>query len=42
VAKDVPIMTIFKGVTPFWLAMVFGAVLLVVFPQIALWLPSFM
>ena len=42
VAKDVPIMTIFRGVVPFWLAMVFGAVLLVVFPQIALWLPSFM
>jgi tripartite ATP-independent transporter DctM subunit len=42
VAKDVPIMTIFKGVTPFWLAMVFGAILLVIFPQIALWLPSFM
>ena len=42
VAKDVPLMTIFRGVIPFWLAMVFGAVLLVAFPQIALWLPSFM
>ena len=42
VAKDVPLMTIFRGVTPFWLAMVFGAILLVVFPQIALWLVSFM
>jgi tripartite ATP-independent transporter DctM subunit len=42
VAKDVPIMTIFRGVIPFWIAMVFGAVLLVIFPQIALWLPSFM
>lgn len=42
VAKDVPIMTIFRGVVPFWLAMVFGAVLLVIFPQIALWLVSFM
>jgi len=42
VAKDVPLMTIFRGVTPFWLAMVFGAILLVAFPQIALWLPSFM
>jgi tripartite ATP-independent transporter DctM subunit len=42
VAKDVPLMTIFRGVVPFWLAMVFGAVLLVIFPQIALWLPSLM
>ena len=42
VAKDVPLMTIFKGVTPFWLVMVFGAVLLVAFPQIALWLVGFM
>ena len=42
VAKDVPLMTIFRGVAPFWLAMVFGAILLVIFPQIALWLPSFM
>ena len=42
VAKDVPLMTIFRGVTPFWLAMVFGAILLVAFPQIALWLVSFM
>ena len=42
VAKSVPLMTIFKGVTPFWLAMVVGAILLVVFPQIATWLVSFM
>ena len=42
VAKDVPLMTIFRGVVPFWLAMVFGAILLVIFPQIALWLPSLM
>jgi tripartite ATP-independent transporter DctM subunit len=42
VAKDVPLMTIFRGVVPFWLAMVFGAVLLVIFPQIALWLPRTM
>ncbi len=42
VAKDVPLMTIFKGCLPFWLAMVVGAILLVIFPQIALWLVSFM
>ncbi len=42
VAGGVPLMTIFRGVTPFWLAMVVGAILLVVFPQIATWLVSFM
>jgi tripartite ATP-independent transporter DctM subunit len=42
VAKDVPLMTIFKGVVPFWIAMVVAAILLVAFPQIALWLVSFM
>ena len=42
VAKDVPLMTIFRGVTPFWIAMVLGAFLLVIFPEIALWLVSFM
>lgn len=42
VAKDVPLMTIFKGVVPFWLAMVVAAILLLAFPQIALWLVSFM
>jgi TRAP-type C4-dicarboxylate transport system permease large subunit len=42
VAKDVPLMTIFRGVTPFWIAMVLGAFLLVIFPGIALWLVSFM
>jgi tripartite ATP-independent transporter DctM subunit len=42
VAKDVPLMTIFRGVTPFWIAMVVGAILLVAFPQITLWLVSYM
>jgi TRAP-type C4-dicarboxylate transport system permease large subunit len=42
VAKDVPLMTIFRGVTPFWIAMIGAAVLLLFFPQIALWLVSFM
>ena len=42
VAKDVPLMTIFKGVTPFWISMIFAAALLVVFPEIATWLVSFM
>jgi C4-dicarboxylate transporter DctM subunit len=36
----VPIGTIYKGVYPFLAAMVFAGILLVLFPQIALWLPS--
>jgi tripartite ATP-independent transporter DctM subunit len=42
VARDVPLMTIFKGITPFFIAMVFGLILLIAFPQISLWLVSFM
>jgi tripartite ATP-independent transporter DctM subunit len=42
VAKDVPLMTIFRGVTPFWITMLLGIVLFIAFPQIALWLVSFM
>jgi tripartite ATP-independent transporter DctM subunit len=36
----VPLGTIYKGVYPFLGAMVFGGILLVLFPQIVLWLPS--
>lgn len=36
----VPIGTIYKGVYPFLGAMVFAGILLVLFPQIVLWLPS--
>ena len=42
VAKDVPLMTIFRGVTPFFIAMVVGLILLIAFPQISLWLVGFM
>lgn len=42
VAKDVPMYTIFRGILPFWLAMVVCIVILTAFPQIALFLPSFM
>ena len=42
VAKDVPMGTIFRGVGPFWLAMVVCLGLLVMFPQIALYLPETM
>lgn len=42
VAKDVPLETIFRGVIPFWLAMIVCVALLVAFPQIATFLPGLM
>lgn len=40
VARDVPLHTIFKGVLPFWLAIFACAILITVFPEIALFLPN--
>ena len=40
VIKDVPMQDIFKGVVPFFICMVICIVLLTLFPQIALFLPS--
>nr|MBX2884956.1 TRAP transporter large permease [Granulosicoccus sp.] len=40
VADGVPMATIFRGVLPFWFAMAVCLILLVVFPEIALYLPS--
>lgn len=40
VAPEVPLTTIFKGIVPFFIADLFHLTLLIVFPQIALWLPS--
>ena len=42
IARDVPLETIFKGALPFLLAILTTAALLMVFPQIALFLPSLM
>lgn len=42
VLKDVPVSTIFKGVTPFWIADIFRLILLALIPAIALYLPSLM
>jgi len=42
VAEDVPMKDIYKGVLPFWAAMVVCLVLLVIFPEIALFLPNTM
>ncbi|MCY4302437.1 MAG: TRAP transporter large permease subunit [Aestuariivita sp.] len=40
IAPDVPMSTIFRGIWPFWLAMALMIVLLIAFPQIALYLPE--
>jgi C4-dicarboxylate transporter DctM subunit len=42
VAVDVPLETIFRGIFPFLAALVVCTILLIAFPQIALFLPSFM
>ena len=42
VLKDVSVKTIFKGVTPFWVADIFRLILLAFVPAIALLLPSMM
>ncbi|MDD5287835.1 MAG: TRAP transporter large permease [Dehalococcoidales bacterium] len=40
IAKDVPLETIFKGISPFLAAMIVAAIILVFFPQIATFLPN--
>ena len=40
VAKDVPLQQIFKGAFPFLIALIAALVVVVVFPQIATWLPG--
>jgi C4-dicarboxylate transporter DctM subunit len=40
VAKGVPIEVIFKGVLPFLVAMIVCVIILIAFPQIALFLPN--
>ena len=42
IARDVPLETIFRGVMPFIVAQIILILILVAFPQIALWLPSTM
>ena len=39
IAKSVPMYTIFRGVLPFWFAILVAIFLLAVFPEIALYLP---
>ena len=40
IAETVPLGTIFKGIIPFFLIEILIIIILVLFPQIALWLPS--
>jgi TRAP-type C4-dicarboxylate transport system permease large subunit len=40
VARDVPLEVIFKGCVPFLIAIIVETVLLIFFPQLALWLPA--
>ena len=42
VSEDVPMFTIFRGLVPFLLADIFIVIVLAVFPQMALFLPSTM
>jgi len=42
VARDVPLHVIFKGVLPLLLALIAGTLILIPFPQIALFLPNLM
>jgi TRAP-type C4-dicarboxylate transport system permease large subunit len=42
IAPDVPMVDIFRGVTPFVIICLFAVLLFTAFPQIALWLPSLM
>ncbi len=42
IAQDVPLSTIFRGVIPFCVALLVCALLLILFPQIVTFLPSFM
>jgi tripartite ATP-independent transporter DctM subunit len=42
IARDVPLATIFRGAAPFVAAQIVLILILIAFPQIALWLPSSM
>ena len=37
---DVNVMTIFKSSTPYWIIMLIGMILIIIFPQIATYLPK--
>ena len=41
IAPDVPLESIFKGIFPFLAALIICTIILIIFPQIATFLPSF-
>ncbi|RLA81198.1 MAG: C4-dicarboxylate ABC transporter permease, partial [Deltaproteobacteria bacterium] len=42
VAKDVPLEDIFRGALPFLIALILASLILIPFPQLALFLPGLM
>jgi TRAP-type C4-dicarboxylate transport system permease large subunit len=38
----VPLGTVFRGLTPFWVALCVAILLVITFPQLATWLPGVM
>ena len=42
ICKDISMYEIFKGIVPFWVAFIVLIIILVLFPQISLFLPSMM
>jgi TRAP-type C4-dicarboxylate transport system permease large subunit len=42
IARDLPLQSVFQGIIPFLIAELITITLLVIFPQISLFLPSFM
>ena len=42
VAPDVPVRTMFRGILPFWLAMLAALILIALFPRLATFLPNAM
>ncbi|MFC2062511.1 TRAP transporter large permease subunit [Chloroflexota bacterium] len=42
IAKDVPMYSIFRGILPFWGLFILQIIILTIFPQISLYLPSLM
>jgi C4-dicarboxylate transporter, DctM subunit len=40
IERDIPLQSIFKGAIPFLFMLILAAIILVVFPQICLWLPN--
>ncbi len=40
IERDIPLQSIFRGALPFLFMLVLAAIILIIFPQICLWLPN--